>query len=403
MEVLRRRAATVDRLLLQAVRTRDASAIDIDVDELAAVDPELLRWRASAAWHRVDSWAWLAIRDSRLASTPAGLDLAARYQYGVARHLRMLDDLAFIRTTLADARVPFAVFKGAMLAESVYPRPDLRAYNDLDVLVSPDRLRDAIAAMESSGCAFIDHNWRLLTDQGAGQIHLTTPLQTVVDLHWNLMNTPPVRASFPIPTCDLLDRVVQSDVRGVLVPVLEPIDMLMHLCLHACLAGANRLCWLKDIAQVVAAAPVDWGEVTGRAGLWRARVPIGVALERASRVLGMAVPRDVCRDLIPSPSWRALTRGVDRVFPPYRAHRGGSVNRIVARAARADGQSTWSQLARRSVAATLHGSPLRAERHAWETPDDDPRSAAYPAGSMADYLAYVERQAALSATPAARR
>jgi len=390
--VLRGSGATVDRLLLQCLRASDSSSVSVDLTLLANVDPDLARWRASAAWHRVDPWAWLAVRGSGLAGTAAGGDLAQRYDYGVARHLRMVDDLRMVAGVLGDAGVDFAVFKGAVLAELAYPRPDLRAYNDLDVLVAPDRFAAALDVLQAAGCQLLDRNWRLLSDEGAGQVHLLTPMQTVIDLHWNLLNTPANRRDFPISTRELLCRGSLCVVRDVRVPVLHATDMLTHICLHACLAGANRLCWLKDIAQVLITAPIDWSDVAARAREWEARVPVGVALTRAMRVFAAPIKPEVMRDLLRSRSWRLFLAGVDRAFPAYRTHRGGSVNRLVARAARSGGATTGAQLVRRATNAVMKGGPLRTEHHAWEMTDADPRSSRFVAGSLADYLSFVEAQ-----------
>lgn len=392
MASLRTPGATVDRLLLRCLRASDAFSGAVEVDDLVAVDPELARWRANAAWHRVDPWAWLAIRGTRLADTPAGSDLRRRYDYGVARHLRMVDDLRLLATALGAAGIRYAVFKGAVLAELAYPRPDLRAYNDLDVLVAPAAFAGALDALQAQGCQLLDRNWRLLCREGAGQIHLLTPLQTVVDLHWSLLNTPANRGQFPIATRTLLERSAPRAVREISVPVLDPVDMLAHICLHACLAGANRLCWLKDIAQVIATMDVGLDDVAPRAARWRAQLPIGLALARAAAVFDIQIGEQVTRDLLHDRSWRWLAAGVDRAFPPYRTHAGGSVNRVVARAAGASGAATWANLLRRSTLATVKGGPMRTEHHAWEVSDDDPRSARFAAGSLAEYLSFVEAQ-----------
>lgn len=384
--------ATVDRLLLQCLRASGSPSVSVDLALLADVDPDLARWRAGAAWHRVDPWAWLAVKESGLAETDAGHDLAQRYDYGVARHLRMVDDLRTVAGVLRDAGVDFAVFKGAVLAELAYPRPDLRAYNDLDLLVAPDRFAAALDVLQAAGCRLLDRNWRLLGDEGAGQVHLLTPMQTVIDLHWNLLNTPANRRDFPISTRDVLGRASLCVVRDVRVPVLHPADMLTHLCLHACLAGANRLCWLKDIAQVLIVGPTNWDDVATRARHWEAQVPVGVALTRAMRVFATPVESEVVRDLVRSRSLRLVLAGVDRAFPSYRTHRGGSVNRVVARAARSGGAATWAQLVRRASSAVVKGGPLRTERHAWEIADADPRSSRFGAGSLAEYLSFVEAQ-----------
>ncbi len=392
MVLLRRSGAAVDRLLCRCLRSPDPTSVAVELEQLAALDPDLSHWRDSAAWHRVDPWAWLAVKNSELATVAAARELADRYDYGVARHLRMIDDLRLISKALEGADVSFAVFKGAVLAELAYPRPDLRAYNDLDVLVAPSSFGVALDALKAEGCQLLDRNWHLLVEQSAGQLHLLTPLGTVIDLHWNLINNEPARTRFAISTSLVLDRASAVRLQGVETRTLESADGLVHLCLHATLAGANRLCWLKDIAQVITTCAPCWDDVVRRSQEWNASVAVGTALGRTAVALEVAVPDEIRQRLITSRTWRLMTRYVDRIASPARAHRGGSLNRVVARAAQSGGGPIWVEFARRSVAALAKGSPLRAESHAWERGPEDPQSSLFATGSLAEYLRFVEAQ-----------
>ena len=70
---------------------------------------------------------------------------------------------------------------------------------------------------------------------------------------------------------------------------LEPADALVHGCLHAALAGANKLIYLLDV-DMLARSVTDWDEVVARAQSWGAQAQTALVLARTSRVLGAPIP-----------------------------------------------------------------------------------------------------------------
>jgi hypothetical protein len=278
------------RALLACVVEHDWAHAPVALDALAGIDPQLERFVPLATWHRCGAASWLGVRSTDLAATTGGRELEKRYREGIARHLRVVSDLAAIGSALRAAEVPFAVVKGPVLSTTLYARPDLRFYDDVDVLVQPADFGAAIEALERSGCVVLDANWAMLEQVVAGQIHLATPLGTVIDLHWNLVNEHAFRDAFPVDTENLLDRTVDVIINGTVVPTLDPVDTLTHLCLHAAMAGANRLGWLKDVDRAVNAVGGEWQPVVDRAREWRAGSAIGTVLARAARFLSTPVP-----------------------------------------------------------------------------------------------------------------
>jgi hypothetical protein len=135
--------------------------------------------------------------------------------------------------------------KGPALAAVAYRRPDLRAYKDLDLLVPAPVFEDAVRLLEANGIPLLDRNWTLVSHEVRGQLHLQLPMGTVTDLHWHLVNQ--YRDRLRIPMGELFDRSRRVEVGGRPVSVLDPVDGLIHICLHAALSGGERLIWLKDL------------------------------------------------------------------------------------------------------------------------------------------------------------
>ena len=139
--------------------------------------------------------------------------------------------------------------KGPAIAERLYPSPDLRVYDDLDIVVAPADFSRAIDAFEASGLELLDRNWDLIRREGRGQLHLRLPLGTLADIHWHLLNREVVRNAFDVLVEPLFERARQIDLLGSPTRTLDPVDTLLHLGIHAALSGADRLLWLKDLER----------------------------------------------------------------------------------------------------------------------------------------------------------
>jgi len=346
---------------------------------------------AAALRHGVVGCLWTALRGSGLAGLPGAAGIRVAYQAAVATHLRTLVDLELVDAALGAAGLPYLVVKGPVLAETVYSRPDLRGYVDLDVLVAPAAFAAAVAALEAAGCQVYERNWRLAKQFMLGELRLFTPAGTVVDLHWHLVAERRVREALSVDLAGIRDRARQVTLGGRRVATLDPADTVVHLALHASLTGGHRLVWLKDLEQALSRpdAP-EWTELGARAATWGAGPAVALMLGRTRSVLGTQVPETVLTGLAPERLWRSVTRVVDAVSPLGNGTARASVGRIVARAARSDGRSSRRELGRRGLAWVRHGGPVgRVDLNRLFDPDH-PASAVHDDGGDAGRAAYLD-------------
>ena len=280
------------------------------------------------------------------------------YLASVARHLMLLRGLGFVADALDGARISWVAMKGPVLSELIYRRSDLRSYNDLDVLVAPTALQAALAALERSGGRLLDANWRLIAETVPAELHVAMPDGGVLDLHWHVVCERQVRRRVHVPTAGLLARSRRESIGGRQIPVLDPVDTLVHLAVHASLSGADRLGWLQDVEQCILRWPPDWPAVVQRARAGGASVATAVVLGRARAALGAPVPDGVLRDLVPSAAWRRLLAATDSIWPVPRLSAGGSPARLLARAARDDVRVTLAEATRRTLAWVRSGGRL---------------------------------------------
>lgn len=356
-------------LLLACVRAADPAVPDERVRALAgAADPPWAGLVEQAHAHRVLPAVHLQLRSLPGVPEPVRGALAEGHARQVARHLRILADLAALRPLLDGVvGTPWAVLKGPVLAELAYPRPDLRAYADLDVLVPPAAMAETVRAVEAGGGHVVDRNWTLLRGTNRGELNLRLPGGSMLDLHWHLLVTPEERAAFALPTEEVLGRAgpvaLGAGPRPLTVPALDPADTVVYLALHAMLAGGHRLGWLADLRWVAAMPGLHWDDVVDRARRARAAAAVALLLERAALALGAPVPPAALDRLAPRLGWRLAGRALLAARPPGAPDRGLLSGRTVVRSSRATAAASLRELGRRTVAD--FAGPLARGRSPW--------------------------------------
>jgi hypothetical protein len=348
------------------------------------------------AYHGVRNLVYLSLRGLPGAEPELLAGLADRHRDTLARHLRALADLAAFAAVMDGAGIPWAVFKGPVLAERHYARPDLRQYRDLDLLVPRAAFPGAVAALRAAGIELLDRNWEVIAAQQRAQLHPVLPHGTVADLHWDLLNLAQVRSAFGVDTAGILARAVRVDVGGLTVATFDPVDTLLHVCLHAGLAGGDRLLWLKDAERVIATTELDWDVLVARAHEWGAGPVVATILLRVARLFPGVVPPGTARALAPA-SLRWAARAADAVSPPERSRGPRSLGAIWTKSVRGTLWASLGELADK----VRRGEGLRPTLAQWRsrTPVEavdgrDPLGALHPTGddgTRARYLGDVQK------------
>ena len=251
----------------------DGSPADVDVEEIAAVvgfsdrlgvTPIVARhWEAAGL-----SWP----------------DKARHLQHRAA--LRLIDEVA-LRTVecLHDAGIESLFLKGVPLSSRLFESPHMRTTTDVDLLVDPEHVSEAIAAMEEAGLVVVGD----FKPWFYNQILLVDPTYHVhVELHWAL--------AFPV-----LPTPVLSELRPLFSPVraydyartLGPSGTLLSLLYHfqqhqgALKTVIDLAAWFERCAEEVSVEAV-------MALLWRYDL-VGI-LDWALGAIARLVPADVWQE-----------------------------------------------------------------------------------------------------------
>ena len=281
--------------------------LTIDENALQEVVPLLCRSGAAAL-------AWRRIKDTWLASSPAGETLRDTYRHQSLRSGVHEQQVEKVFRLFNEAGVDAILVKG-WAAATLYEQQDLRPAGDIDVCVRPEHHDKAVAALTGSDCS---------TD-------LHTTLGEISERGFD----------------DLLSRSRTMPLGAENVRTLCVEDHLALLCIHLLKHGGWRPLWLCDIAAAVETLPpnFNWDVCLGKHEQ-RARW-IACTFGLANRLLQADISRvPLSRDHTRVPEW--ITETVlyhwSRLFPgdarPIRAaplmsvtlrERGDIVKAIVER------------------------------------------------------------------------
>lgn len=377
-------AALVADALVSLVHPGLDEVARVDATIAAGAGPKLV---AAARHHRLTGLLRPVVEG--LPSPPPELvaELWAADSLAARAHQRALAELKKLGLLLEG--IPWLTLKGPVLATLHYPRPQMRPYRDVDILVPPEAFATVVGRLESSGYEVLDRNWTAIRQQLAGQLHLRRRSGVGVDLHWDLIYGRRIRECFALDPATLFEHTREVRIADLVVRTLDPAATVMHLCVHACREGGDLLIWMADISASTRAI-VAWDDVVRLARTARVHLLVGTMLARSVATTGAPVPEWVIAELVPARAHRWILHVLDRHFPPQRTGPSGSPATLLARATRNDVASTWAEvgrgLARRAMGAARHRSLGRRN-----TRDDPthPGSTLYVSGEASDRAAYL--------------
>jgi hypothetical protein len=251
---------------LQGVCAAVATACGVSPPQwtAGAVDwPELVRLIDR---HRV---APLVQRSGWLAEAAAPADVRAavqdRVRAGALASLRLLALQREVLEVLGAEGVDVVLLKGAVLALDAHGESTARAPGDLDVLVRPESVSPAIAALRSAGLRWYGSN---APDDADGApvepetLDLLPRLPMLrhamlhrdglsVEVHWRLFPNPRLMPVDP----DWLAHPRHVAIQGADVPTLPLTSEWLYVLVHGSNHGWARMKWLADVPALAVRHP----------------------------------------------------------------------------------------------------------------------------------------------------
>lgn len=238
------------------------------------------------------------------AGTPAEVleELREFYLESATANTHRVHQLGRVLSLFRERRIGFAVLKGAYLAEAAYGNIALRTMCDVDLLVREADLEHAKAVLLADGFHQLS---QAPLETAASDLHHLAPFirdgrrSISIELHRHLM--PPGVGQ--VNTALLWERTRTARVADVEVLALCPEDLLLHICMHACLQHrlAEGIIPLLDVDAILHAfaRELDWDALIARAELWGAGDSAALMVTSAVDFCGARVPTGVLTRLAP--------------------------------------------------------------------------------------------------------
>ncbi len=251
---------------------------------------------------------------------PKVADILRGACYAGAENRRMIlwETRCMVRA-LAEIETPVILLKGAAYVAAGLPPAAGRIAGDIDIMVAQPRLAEIEAALTAHGwkpIKFSDYDQRYYRTW----MHELPPLRheerrTVIDVHHTIL---PLTSRLSPDPEELWRHSREID--GLGLKMLGPQDMVLHSAAHLFqdgdLAFAIRdLVDLVDLFNHFGAEDGFWDGLVARAARHQLERPLYYALRYGHRLLDLAVPEAVMRDIASAAPAGAVLNLMDRLLP----------------------------------------------------------------------------------------
>jgi hypothetical protein len=309
LETLQSSQSPISTNLLTLLRT------DVSAGEICAAVESLDRaegWPAlvaEAERHHVASLLYRVLKPFQSQVQPAACQAFERsYFHTAGRNALLMQECKEVTHHVADRGIEVLVLKGAALAEHLYGDIALRRMDDLDLLVRPEQLAAARAALAEQGYepllaeVFPGASEQFESQVGLLRRDLATGMEYVCELHWHLLDSPFYQRTMELAWFWESATFLWPD--GHAAGILGAEAGLLHLCVHQGLHHrGDCLLWACDIDRTVRryAEQLDWDAIIARAREYRLVLPLRGVLAQTVEWLQTPMPDRVTARLASLP------------------------------------------------------------------------------------------------------
>jgi len=265
------------------------------IRQLVGQEPDWDRLILLAVFHRLTAFVVQNLTAAAADIVPVRTleILRTRFIQDGATALRQTAELLEILRLFREARIYAIPYKGPVLAAYVYGNLAYRRCMDLDVLISRQDVPRARDLLEKSGYvprhSMSPAGREFLLNHRHSEI-FERPSSPVLELHWAFAKQ---RGMFAMGVEELRPRLGTRNVGGVAVPVLNPEDLLLVLCVHGANHLWSRLEWLCSVAELLKKEPLNWSEAMRYATDYHVEKYVILGTLLAHDLLGAPIPESV--------------------------------------------------------------------------------------------------------------
>jgi Uncharacterised nucleotidyltransferase len=203
--------------------------------------------------------------------------------------LALSGELVRVLRNLNAAHVECIPFKGPALAAELWGNFTLRQSMDIDLLVRPAQVGQAVELLR--GCGYTpESDWKKLFPRA-------------VELPLKKVGMPPLELQWGIaPKCFAIDleieacwqRAQRAQFGGQPTMAFAPEDLMLILCIHGWKHAWNRLLWIADVARLLRkSTALDWSALTTRAKASGTEGILLLGALLAQKLFGVMLPDEI--------------------------------------------------------------------------------------------------------------
>ncbi len=247
-----------------------------------------------ATSHQVYPLLYRNLRDLGFPGVPESVqaELKSLFLANAFRNQLLAEELARLLGILGEAGIRVVPLKGVALAQALYGDTAARVCVDLDILVPPANVAQAIELILASGySAEVNHPYfsKLAIRHGR---HFNAAregrgISFVVELHWILVQH---FSKDGEAVRDLWAEVRRQTYFGAPAFSLSPEWEFLYLSIHAADHEWQCLKWIVDIHQLISSGLVDWQQTMKKAERFEIGQVARQTLAASSLLLGTPLP-----------------------------------------------------------------------------------------------------------------
>lgn len=264
------------------------------------------RFLSLACRHRVEAFAWRALREDPHVPGQIARTLAEQYALTAESNLRAASESRRLMQAFDQSSIPLIFVKGLTVAALSYADPLLKRSCDIDLLVPGQQVEDAAAVLRHLG---YDRQipksgslsaWHRHHKESVWK-HEQTGQQ--IDLHCRLTDSPMLLPQVGIETEVQMVEIVPN----VRIPTLARDELFAYLCVHGASSAWFRLKWVADFAGLLTSCSTDEiDDLYRKSGELGAGRAAGQALLLANRIFATRISGKLLRELRSSAATRLL-------------------------------------------------------------------------------------------------
>ena len=205
--------------------------------------------------------------------------------------LSLSGELVRILRSLNAAHIECLPFKGPALAAELWGNFTLRQSMDIDLLIRPDQLVQAVEVLSSCGYSpEPEAGWKKLLP-AAVELPMKKPGMPPLELQWGIA---PRCFAVDFSMSECWQRARPYEFGGQSTLAFAPEDLLMVLCIHGWKHAWNRLLWAADVARVLRkSTALNWEALLVRAKASGTANILLLGVEMAEQLFAAPVPAEI--------------------------------------------------------------------------------------------------------------